>query len=115
MALVWPWCGLGVALVWLWVALGGLSPLFLLSAFCFLLLPESGFGWLCRAFLPFAFWSSVAVLRRVDCLLPFPKRAAGTTKDPKCPKSRTSCLTEAPTEPASSVPLASGSFFVSSH
>src|ERR1019366_1898029 len=70
-ALVWPWCSLGVALVWLWcgfvlrslclvyaynmalgwlwVALRGLPPLFLLSTFYFLLLPECGFGWLKRS------------------------------------------------------------------
>src|ERR1035437_3073078 len=35
-----------MALGWLWVALRGLQPLFLLSTFCFLLLPECGFGWL---------------------------------------------------------------------
>jgi hypothetical protein len=133
-ALVWPWCGLGVALVWpwggsvlrslclvyaynmalgwLWVALRGLPLLFLLSTFYFLLLPECGFGWLCRAFLHFAFPSSVAVSRRVDCLLPFPKRAAGTTNDPKCPKSRTCCIIEAPAGPGSSVPRVSRSLFV---
>src|ERR1017187_7913046 len=70
-ALVWPWGGFGVALVWpwggfvlrslcpvyaynmalgwLWVALRGLPPLFLLSTFCFMLLPECGFGWLKRS------------------------------------------------------------------
>src|ERR1035441_4337826 len=70
-ALVWPWCGFGVALVWLWcgfalrslclvyaynmalgwlwVALRGLPPLFLLSTFCFMLLPECGLGWLKRS------------------------------------------------------------------
>src|ERR1039457_1449895 len=42
----WLWGGFGVALGWLWVALGGLSPLFLLSAFCCVLLLECGFGWL---------------------------------------------------------------------
>src|ERR1035441_40177 len=38
--------GLGVALGWLW---GGFGPLFLLSTFCFLGLPECGFGWLKRS------------------------------------------------------------------
>src|ERR1035441_2145195 len=46
MPTIWLWGGFGVALGWLWVALGGLSPLFLLSAFCFVLLQECGFGWL---------------------------------------------------------------------
>ena len=55
MALVGPWGGFVLrslclvyayymALVWLWVALRGLSLLFLLSAFHFLLLAERGFA-----------------------------------------------------------------------
>src|ERR1035441_8519785 len=53
-ALGWPWCGFvlrslclvyayNMALGWLWVALGGLSPLFLLSAFYFFLVQGSRF------------------------------------------------------------------------
>src|ERR1035437_4494565 len=39
-----------MAFWWLWVALPDLSPLFLLSVFYILLLPECGFRWLCPAF-----------------------------------------------------------------
>src|ERR1017187_5070805 len=53
----WLWCGFvlrslclvyayNMALGWLWVTLRGRPPLFLLSTFYFLLLPECGFGWL---------------------------------------------------------------------
>src|ERR1035438_6790417 len=59
-ALRWLWGGFvlrslclvyayNMALGWLWVALRGLPPLFLLSTFYFLLLPECGFGWLKRS------------------------------------------------------------------